>query len=81
MHLLEALGIAGIVLGVIPFVIGVWLTALPVLSRFGIKGFLYLPIYFIYSLINHTEDLEYGFSLLWKSSILLIPSILLVQYF
>ena len=78
---LNTLGIIGICLSAIPFGVGVFFTVLPVLSKFGFIGFLYLPAYVVYSLVKHHEEVEYGFSLIWKSAVLLVPSILLVNYF
>jgi hypothetical protein len=78
---LNTVGIIGVLLSAIPFGMGFWFMVLPVLSRFGFIGFLYFPAYLIYGLIKHHEDVEYGFSLFWKSSLVMFPSIALIQYF
>ncbi len=78
---LNIVGIIGVLLSAIPFGMGFWFMVLPVLSRFGFIGFLYFPAYLIYGLIKHHEDVEYGFSLFWKSSLVMFPSIALIQYF
>ena len=78
---LNTVGIIGVMLSAIPFGMGFWFMVLPVLSRFGFIGFLYFPAYLIYGLIKHHEDVEYGFSLFWKSSLVMFPSIALIQYF
>ncbi len=77
----NTVGLIGVVLSAIPFGMGFWFMILPVLSRFGFIGFLYLPAYLIYWLVKHHEDVEYGFSLFWKSGIIMLPSILLIKYF
>ncbi len=79
--LLNNIGIIGVLLSAIPFGLGMFFTILPVLSRFGLIGFLYFPVYVVYGLIKHHEDVEYGFSLFWKSGIVMFPSILLINYF
>ena len=78
---LNTVGIIGVMLSAIPFGMGFWFMVLPVLSRFGFIGFLYFPAYLIYGLIKHHEDVEYGFSLFWKSSLVMFPSVALIQYF
>ena len=78
---LNTVGIIGVLLSAIPFGMGFWFMVLPVLSRFGFIGFLYFPAYLIYGLIKHHEDVEYGFSLFWKSSLVMFPSVALIQYF
>ena len=78
---LNTVGIIGVVLSAIPFGMGFWFMVLPVLSRFGFIGFLYLPAYLIYGLVKHHEDVEYGFSLFWKSGIIMLLSISLIKYF
>ena len=78
---LNTIGIVGVLLSAIPFGMGILFTVLPTLSRFGFIGFLYLPAYIVYGLFKHYEDVEYGFSLFWKSGIVMVPSILLMKYF
>ena len=78
---LNTIGIVGVLLSAIPFGMGILFTVLPTLSRFGLIGFLYLPAYIVYGLFKHHEDVEYGFSLFWKSGIVMLPSILLIINF
>lgn len=78
---LEWIGYIGVLISVVPLGMGIIFTVLPVLSRFGFLGFMFLPAAIIVGVIKHYEDIEYGFSLVWKSSIVIIPSILLIKNF
>ncbi|GAA6135463.1 hypothetical protein NBRC116188_22530 [Oceaniserpentilla sp. 4NH20-0058] len=75
---LNSIGIWGIVLSAIPFCVGLLFMSLPALEKYGLLVF---PASIIYTLIRHYDDVEYGFSLFWKSSLILFPSILLVKLF
>lgn len=75
---LNTIGVIGIVLSVIPFGVGFLFMAFPAITKYG---FLVFPASIIYTLFRHYEDVEYGFSLVWKSALLLVPSIFLVTYF
>ncbi len=78
---LEWVGYIGVLISIVPLGMGILFTVLPVLSRFGFLGFMFLPAAIIVGLFKHYEDIEYGFSLIWKSSIVMIPSILLIKNF
>jgi hypothetical protein len=64
---LEWIGYIGVLISVVPLGVGVVFTVLPVLSRFGFLGFMFLPAAIIVEVIKHYEDIEYEFSLIWKA--------------
>ena len=78
---LNTIGIIGVLLSAIPFGTGILFIVLPIFSKFGSIGLLYLPAYIVYGLFKHHEDVEYGVSLFWRSGIFMFPSILLIKYF
>ncbi len=78
---LEWIGYIGVLISAIPLGVGILFTILPVLSRFGFLGFMFFPAAVIYGLFKHYEDIEYGFSLVWKSGLVMIPSIILIKNF
>ena len=78
---LEWVEYIGVLISIVPLGVGIVFTVLPVLSRFGFLGFMFLPAAIIVGVVKHYEDIEYGFSLVWKSSIVMAPSILLIKNF
>ena len=81
MSILEWIGYAGILLSAIPLGAGILFIVLPISSRFGIFGLSALPITIIVMAIKHYKDIDYGISLVWISSVVMILSIFLVEWF